>query len=249
MIELKNISFSYGRQTVLNNISISFEKGESCAVIGKNGCGKTTLAKLISRQLRSQSGELLLDGRSYREYSEKEFAKKISYFPQSRPVPDMSVCDYVAYGRYPYSDLAFRLTKKDKEAIALAFELTGTKDFEKKSLAGLSGGERQLVYLAMLIAQDTPYTVLDEPTAFMDISNSFLVTDVAEKMKKSGKCVIAVMHDIPQALKFFDRVAVVHGGNLVADGAPEAILASGVIESTFGVFCERVGENDYILKK
>ena len=248
MIELKNISFSYGSHEVLKNISLTLKKGELCALIGKNGCGKTTLSRIISRLSEPRCGEMRLDGKAYGEYSGKSFARHISFFAQKRPTPNMKTADYVAYGRYPHCDISFRLSDKDRESVEQAMKLTDTERFASRNVASLSGGERQLVYLAQAAAQDSDHMILDEPTAFMDAVNTFAVTDLLCELSKNGKCVLAVMHDIPLALKYFSRILVMSEGEIIYDGDPEGAVGSKSIEKAFGVSCERL-ENDYILRK
>lgn len=248
MIELKNISFSYREKKVLDGLGFSLARGELCALIGKNGCGKTTLARLIGRQSREGRGELLLDGRPYAEYSGKEFARRVSFFSQTRPVPNMNVYDYVAYGRYPYSGASFHLSAEDREKVARALALTDTERFCGRNVCELSGGERQLVYLAMLAAQDADFAILDEPTAFMDAANCFAVTELLQLFAAEGKGVLAVLHDITHALRFFSRVAVMKDGAIIYDGSPDGAVESSIIEDAFGVACERLGE-EYVLKK
>ena len=246
MIELKNISFSYKNKSVLLDADFCADGGQTVALLGKNGSGKTTLARIMARRLAPKGGELLLDGKSYSSYSDKEFARRVAYFPQVRPVPEMNVYDYVAYGRYPYSGISFRLTADDRQAVEHALDFTDTKRFAERRVNELSGGERQEVYLAMLIAQGSPYVILDEPTTYMDVSNAFRFYSMLEKLKKDGKCVIAVMHGVADALRFFDRVALLDNGKIVYDGEPEGFAESKICEDVFGVFCEKHGDG-YIL--
>ena len=248
MIELENISFSYAKIPVLKNISLKLESGEMCALIGKNGCGKTTLSRLASGLCEPQCGELRLDGKIYKEYSKKSFARRVSFFAQKRPTPNMRVEDYIMYGRYPYSDISFKLSKADMEAIETAYKMTDTKRFAERNVASLSGGERQLVYLAHTVAQDSDHMILDEPTAFMDAANTFVVIDLLSELSKKGKCILTVMHDIPIALKHFGRILVMSEGEIIYDGTPDGALASKSIEKAFGVSCEKL-ENDYVLRK
>ena len=249
MIELKNVRFAYGDREVICGVDLTVRPGESCALMGKNGCGKTTLVRLMGRQAAPDSGEITLDGRGYESFSSREFAGCVSVFPQSRPLPDMTVRDYVAYGRYPYAGLSFRLTDEDRRAIGAAFELTCTARFADRPLAELSGGERQLVYLAMQLAQDSEYMILDEPCASLDAANTFAITDVLAAAAGRGKSVLAIMHDIPHALRCFDRVLLMDGGRIVYDGPAEGAADSGAIDTVFGVNCLRVDGGDYIIRK
>ena len=248
MIELRDISFSYGGKKIIDSVSLDLSGGEMCAWIGKNGSGKTTLARIIARQLEPSGGECRLDGKDYSTLSGKDFAKKVSFFPQSRPLPDMSVYDNVSHGRYPYSKFSCRLTATDREAISRALALTDTEKFANRTLASLSGGERQAVYLAMLIAQDAPYLLLDEPTTYMDISKAFDLFELLGKLKSEGRCIIAIMHDIGHALEFFDRVILLDGAMIAFDGTPMELCESGATEKALGVACERQG-GAYLVKR
>ena len=248
MIELRDISFSYGSREVLKNISLTLKKGELCALVGKNGCGKTTLSRLIAGLCEPRSGEIMLEKKPYKEYGSKPFARLVSFFAQKRPTPNMKTVDYVAYGRYPHCDISLKLSCSDKEAVKRALEMTGAERFSSRNVASLSGGERQLVYLAQAAAQDSDYMILDEPTAFMDAANTFAVADLLGEFSKKGKCVLSVMHDIPIALKYFSRILVMSNGEIIYDGDPEGAVSSKSIEKAFGVSCEKI-ENDYILRK
>ena len=217
-------------------------------MLGKNGGGKTTLLRILSGLERAKSGECLLDGREYAFYREKEFAKRVGFFAQTRPTPQMSVFDYVAYGRYPHTDIFCRLSKDDRQAIESALAATKTEEHQDRDIETLSGGERRLVYLAQLICRGADHILLDEPTAFADAQNSFYVADILKEQARGGKCVLAVMHDIPLALSSFDRITVLHEGKIIADGAPEKIVSEGAIERAFGVGCEKT-DHGYVLTK
>ena len=248
MIELNNVHFAYGDREAVCGVNMSIGAGEMCALMGKNGCGKTTLVRLIGRQAKPDRGMVTLDGRDYASFSPREFAGRVSVFPQSRPVPDMTVRDYVSYGRYPYAGLSFRLNGEDKRAISAAFELTGTARFADRPLSELSGGERQLVYLAMQLAQDSEYMILDEPCASLDAANTFAITDVLAEAAGQGKAVLAIMHDIPHAFRCFGRVLLMDGGRIVYDGSPSGAVDCGAVDGVFGVNCLRI-DGDYVIRK
>lgn len=248
MIELKNASFFYGQRKIIDKAQLRLCEGELCALIGQNGCGKTTLLRLISGLCRPESGELLLDGKSYEKYKRKEFAAKLSFLPQTPPDIKMNVYDYIAYGRYPYTGISFCLTDRDRAAIEGAVDDTGVGKLLSRDISELSGGERRLVCLARVIAQDTPYILLDEPTAFADVKNSFLISDIMADQAKKGKCVLAVMHDIALAMSTFPRIAVMHEGKIISDGTAEQTAANKAVERAFGVTCEKT-DRGYVLNK
>ena len=249
MIELKEISFSYYGKKILDRLSFHIREGELCGIIGPNGCGKTTLIRLLSRMTSPDSGELTLDGTPYAKIPLGEFARSVSYFPQGRPIPDMSAEELVAHGRFPHNS-GGRLSVADRCAVDTAFEGAECTEFRYRNLKELSFGERQRVYMAMLLAQDARFVFLDEPTTYMDISNQFAMLSLLRRMSDGGRGVAAVLHDVTSALKFCDRIVVMSGGTIVFDGAPEGAAASGIISEVFGVGCRAVeldGVREYIL--
>lgn len=243
MIELKNVSFSYGTTPVLKNISGTFYAGELCGIVGANGCGKTTLIRLLSRLEHPSSGEILMDLEPYETYGRKEFAKKASLLPQERPIPAISVREFVSHGRFPHLELSRRLTAHDREIVTQAMQMTDTLQFAHRSLKELSGGERQRAYLAMLLAQDTPHVLLDEPTTYLDISMRFSVMKILSQMRDSGKCVVAVLHDLSLALQFCDRLWVMERGTLRACGTPRELVSQDVLDEVFAIRCTPVALN------
>ncbi len=239
MIEAAHLNFSYGKQPILHDISLSFEKGKLYAIIGPNGSGKTTLLHTLAR-LRSATGTLTLDNRCYSSIPRKDFAKKLALLPQERHIPDLRVLDLVSAGRFPYLDLSRRLSEADMEIVKSAMKSTEVDAFAEKHLKALSGGERQRAYLAMLTAQNTPYVLLDEPTSHLDISCAFEVMKLLCRMRDEGKCVIAVLHDLSLALRYADELIVMKNGKTEAAACASSLLQSGVIEKTFGVTCQMI---------
>lgn len=251
MIRLDDLTFSYGGQTVLHNISASFAPGKLYAVLGPNGSGKTTLIRLMSRLLLPESGSLRLDGKPYAGYGRKEFARQLALLPQTRPIPAISVQDLVSHGRFPYLGLSRTPGEADQAAVAQAMAAVNVQSFAERDLRQLSGGERQRVYLALLLAQDTHYVLLDEPTTYLDASAQFAVMENLKRMSQSGKCVIAVLHDLNLALRFCDELFILHQGRLAASGAPEAMVESGVLDKVFSIHCRCVlvdGAKEYIIR-
>lgn len=249
MIELKNISFSYYGKKILDSVSLDIREGEFCGIIGPNGCGKTTLIRLLSRMTVPDGGTITLDALPYSDIARKRFAKAVSYFPQGRPIPDMTAEELVAHGRFPHTS-GHALSSADKAAINAAFESADCAEFRNRNLKELSFGERQRVYMAMLLSQDARFALLDEPTTYMDISNQFAILKLLRNMSDDGRGVVAVLHDISSALKFCDRLIVMNGGNIVFDGTPDAAVTSGSISEVFGICCQAVdidSTREYVL--
>ena len=252
MMEVKNVSFSYGRTPCLSSVDLCFEPGKLYAVIGPNGSGKTTLIRLLSGLAKPKTGSLLLDGKAYSDFGRKEFARKTALLPQGRNTPNTSVFDLVACGRYPWLDLSKRLTEEDINVVQSALTVTDTARFADRNVKTLSGGQRQRVYMAMLYAQDTPYVLLDEPSTHLDIAGGFDIMEQLVQMKQSGKCVITVLHDLNMAMKYADALILMHHGEAVLFSGPETLIQSGLLEVAFRVKCTPVyldGETEYVFSR
>ncbi len=252
MIKAENLSFSYGKASILEGINLSLEEGKLYGVIGPNGSGKTTLIKLLSAQLKPARGELFLDGKPYKEYGRKELARKVALLPQGRNTPDISVYDMVCYGRYPYLGFSRKMQEADIASVRAALKATDTQNLAERNVRKLSGGERQRVYMAMLYAQDTAHVLLDEPTTHLDISYRFQIMETLERMKAEGKCVVAVLHELSLALKYADEIILVSEGRVVSVATPEETVKSGNIDRVFAVECHLAqinGEREYIFSE
>lgn len=236
MIQIKNLSCFYEKKQIIKDISVDFEAGKLYAVIGPNGSGKTTFLHSIAKINKAQ-GELFIDGENYNCIGRREFAKKLALLPQEHNIPDMSVCELVSAGRYPYLDISGKLGTEDLQAVENAMKATDTERFAEQNVKKLSGGERQRAYIAMLCAQDTPYVLLDEPTSHLDISCAFDVMRLMCLMRDNGKCVIAVLHDLSLALKYADEVILICNGEMVSAASPIETVCGGDLEHVFGVRC------------
>lgn len=245
MLELKNITAGYGKKTVINNVSFAFPEGKLLSIIGANGSGKSTLLKTAVGILPPLSGEITIDKSPASEMTRQEIARKIAYLPQSRSIPDMTVRQMVLHGRFPHLDYPRRYGEKDREIADRALMQTGLSDLADMPLSALSGGMRQNACIAMALAQDTDYIMLDEPTTFLDVSNGLEVMKILRELADGGKGVAAVMHDLPLAFKCSDAVAVLKNGGIAACGTPEQICASGVVEDIFGVGLRYCADGDY----
>ncbi len=235
MIELKNLRAGYDKEEKLHPISLSFEEGKVTTIIGPNGCGKSTLLKAASRLIKPMGGQVLLNGQDILKIPRKTFAKQVSILPQVRTVPNITVEGLVMHGRFPHLGYSRRYSKKDKEIAQYAMEQTGIAQFAYKNLLELSGGERQKVYIAMVIAQDTQVVFLDEPTTYLDIKHQFEVMALVHKLNQMGKTVVMVLHDLDLALTQSGHIVLMEEGNLAMQGTPMQLYQSGEIARVFGV--------------
>ena len=240
MMELKHISAGYPQHPVLEDISLTFPAGQVTVLVGPNGCGKSTLLRVAAGLMEPERGEVRLDGRNGRDMSRKEFARHVALLPQSRSTPEIPVGALVLHGRFPYLGYPRRYSAKDRQAAQRAMELTGVLELERESVSRLSGGQRQKVYLAMAVAQDTPILLLDEPTTYLDIAHQLELLHLARTLTGEGKAVVMVLHDLNLALTCAHRVVVMESGRLIQVGTPEEVCDSGVLERVFGVKLRRV---------
>lgn len=235
VIELKSITAGYNAKTVLKDISLSFPKGKLISVIGKNGCGKSTLLKTVIGIVTASGGDIIIDGIAASELSRQDKAKKISYLAQGKGVSDMTVKQLVLHGRFPHLRYPRRYSKIDRDISNNALQQMGLSDFADTPLSELSGGMRQKAYLAMALAQDTDYILLDEPTTYLDISNQVELMKTLRSLADNGVGIVAVMHDLPLAFGFSDGVAVIKDGTVAAYDAPRRLCDCGIVRDVFGV--------------
>lgn len=235
MLEFKNITSGYGKSPFLKDISVSFEKGRLTSVIGPNGSGKSTLLKTAVGIVTPDSGELFANGESLTKMKHKETARIIAYLSQGKVTPDMTVEQLVLHGRFPHLGYPRRYSAKDRRAAFDAMEKTGVTDYADRNLSSLSGGMRQNVYIAMALAQATDYILLDEPTTYLDISHQLGLMNTLRGLADSGKGIVTVLHDLPLAFTFSDRIIVMNEGKIVADSAPNTVYNSDIIKSVFGI--------------
>lgn len=235
MLELLSLSAGYDGHAVLSDLDITFEPGTVTAIIGRNGCGKSTLLKTACGLLPPVGGFVRADGRAAASFEPKEWARLVSVLPQSRLVPSIPVSTLVMHGRFPYLGFSRKAGPRDKEKVDSAMRRMGVWEFRHKSMDTLSGGERQKVYLAMLLAQDARYVFLDEPATFLDIHYRLEILRLMRELRDEGRCVVAVMHELSHALSVSDKVCLLDEGRIVLYDNPQAVYASGEIERCFHV--------------
>lgn len=238
MLSLQEVTAGYGKKNVINGITAEFKAARAYVLIGKNGCGKSTILKLCADILPIYSGRISLNGKDLREYTPTERARTISYMAQYRNTPHITVYRLMTHARHPYMSARGKLGKDDICAINAALETMQITEFKDTPLASLSGGERQRVYAAMLLAQDTPILLLDEPTTYMDISYQLAFLSHIPHLTKSGKLIITVLHDINAALGCGDEILVMEDGCVIKSGTPQEIVRSGVLSQVFDIKIE-----------
>ncbi len=239
MLEIRKVFAGYDGKAVLHGVDLDLRPGEITALAGPNGCGKSTLLKSLVGIVPRLSGSVTLDGVALDTLTGRGRAQRIAYLPQERPIPEITARRLVLHGRFPYLSYPRRYGKKDLEIAENAMAQLGISDLVDRFVPTLSGGQRQKVYLAMALAQDTPVVLLDEPTTFLDIAHQLQLLRTARALADAGKTVVLVLHDLALALRHADRLAVLDGGRLVCADTPDAIYASGCLQTVFGVRIER----------
>ena len=240
MLEVKAIFAGYGSKTVLNGVTACFEKGKLTSIIGINGSGKSTLLKAMLGILPLSAGEICIDENDLRSMSRADIAKKTAYLSKGKNTPDMTVEQMVLHGRFPYLSYPRRYRETDREIARGAMDVVGISHLAWQPLSTLSGGMRQNAYIAMALAQDTDYILLDEPTTYLDISHQLELMKLLRTLADSGKGIVTVMHDLPTAFDFSDAIAVIQNGAIAAFDPPSKICASPILKEIFGVGIDRL---------
>lgn len=247
MIQIENVSAGYGKRGVLKGASASFRDGCLTGIIGPNGCGKTTLLRAVCGEISLTVGRIFVDGKDVREMGRRERARHAGRFLQDRNVPDMTVKMLAEAGRHPHMPFAGRMGEEDLRAVESAMERCGVSGMADRELKELSGGQRQRAYIAMLLSQEAQNLLLDEPAAYLDPAARFEMMELFRELAREGKCVCAVMHDTCLALEYCDSVAVMEGGRIVFQGAPEEAAAQA--GRVFGIDIERTESGAWAVRK
>ncbi|MDR1574781.1 MAG: ABC transporter ATP-binding protein [Treponema sp.] len=237
MLEIKDLYAGYNGVDIVHGISVRAVKGEVLAVIGPNGCGKTTLLKTIARLLPYR-GVITLEGTELSAFSRKALARKIALMGQSAQIYfPYTVYDTVSLGRYPYSGGFLKsVSREDAAVINRVIERLELSDVRDRMITELSGGQLQRVFLARTLAQDPDLILLDEPTNHLDLKHQVELLDyLSQWAGENGKAVVAVLHDLNLARRFGHSAALMSNGALVSAGKPEAVLAGNTLREIYGI--------------
>ena len=247
-VELRGVRFAYGEHAVLDGLSLALPAGCLTGIVGPNGCGKSTLLRVIDGVLEPAAGEALVEGDALDSLSARERAERIALLPQIHRTPSMTVEALVSCGRYAHMGLFGGLTEQDRQLVAESMRVAGVEHLAHKAARALSGGERQRAFVAMVLAQRARTVLLDEPTTYLDPRAALDVMGLARGLvHEQGMTGAVVIHDLPLALRFCDRIAVMDSGRIVAVGTPAEILDQGVLEQVFGVMIARMELNGEVV--
>lgn len=237
IIDLQNVTFAYGEKEVLFDINLKIHSGEVLGIIGPNGVGKSTLLKILAALYEPQKGHYHLLGKNLKSWKRKEIAKTIGYVPQGVELSfAFTVKEVVAMGRYPYLQGIPGADPDGDKMVQRALRLTDLKGLENRLFPSLSGGEKQRVLIASVLAQDTALFLLDEPTSALDLKHQIAILKLLKSLSKDeGKSVALVTHEVNLAAQFCDRLLLLSEGRIVKKGRPDEVLQFNLIRDVYGV--------------
>ena len=238
IFQIRGLSFAYGKHTVLKGLDLDLHAGRITTLIGANGCGKSTLFHLMTKNLRPDAGRILLRDQDISACRLRDFARQVAIVHQYNTAPaDLSVEKLVAYGRTPYQTMGLSPDPEaDAEKIRWALEITHTDKYRDKPVAELSGGQKQRVWIAMALAQGTQVLFLDEPTTYLDIRYQLQILHLIRQLNREyGMTIVMVLHDINQSLHYSDEIAAMSDGQVCAHGLPEEIVTPQLIRRVYDV--------------
>ncbi|WP_077706651.1 ABC transporter ATP-binding protein [Virgibacillus dokdonensis] len=237
-MELKDITFSYDlKNNHLVDVNGEINRGKITTIIGPNGSGKSTLLGIMSNQITPHKGYVRLDGKQLVEFRSKEFARKVAVVHQRNSAPaDMTVEKLISYGRLPYKSFLANNKQEDAKVIEWALQKTNLSKKRNHALYTLSGGEQQRVWIALTLAQRTPFLFLDEPTTYLDIYYQYELLEFIKKLNRDlGITIVMVLHDINQAIRYSDIIIAMKHGQIVKKGVPKDVITNELMKEVYGI--------------
>lgn len=233
MVNITSVSKIYNDKKVVEDVSLTIKKGTITSFIGPNGAGKSTLISMISRLIEQDGGEITIDGKDIKKGKSSDLAKKISILKQSNAVNlKLTVRELISFGRFPYSQ--GKLKQEDWDKIDEAIDYMKLNDLQHKYLDELSGGQRQLAHIAMVIAQDTEYILLDEPLNNLDMRHSVQIMKTLRRLvDELDKTIVIVIHDINFASCYSDQIVALKDGKVVKQGPTCDVINECVLKDIY----------------
>lgn len=236
---IRGLSFAYEHKAVINDMNITIPAGKVVTLMGPNGCGKSTLFQLLTKNLRPDKGDILYGAQSISNMSLHSFARQVAIVHQNNTAPaDMTVEQLVSYGRIPFMRLGRSTSpQKDTQLIERAMRITGISALRDCPICAISGGQRQRAWIAMALAQGTHTLLLDEPTTYLDIRYQLQILRLVQMLnRKLGISIIMVLHDINQAAAYSDEIiALSSAGRVVAQGSPKDVITTKNLQAIYGI--------------
>jgi iron complex transport system ATP-binding protein len=236
-LETKNATLAYGPRVITHDLTLSVPAGRITAILGPNGSGKSTVLRSLARILRPKTGAVLLDGADIHVLPTAEVARRVAMLPQAPHAPEgLTVRSLVAFGRFPWRHWLVGSDPAGEAPVNSALDAVGISELADRAVATLSGGQRQRVWIAMALAQETPWLLLDEPTTFLDLAHQIEVMDLIRRLNQDfGKTIALVLHDLTLAARYADQIILLQDGAIFAEGAPVDVLTEAALSEVFGI--------------
>lgn len=245
IIEVKDLHFSYPKHQVLNGLNFQLHKGEVVSLLGENGCGKSTLIRLILGLLKRKSGDILLEQKDIHSYKQNEIASKIAYIPQYHNVPfNYSVLDMVVMGRVFKMGLFASPSKHDIALAKEALEKIGIAYLQNKAFGQLSGGQKQMVLLARALTQEAKTFIMDEPVSGLDYGNQIRLLQMIHDLSLEGYTFLKTTHYPDHAMMVSSRVVSMKDGQILASGTPKEVITPSMINNLYGIEASIIDHDD-----
>ena len=234
---VQNLSLAYEEHEIIHELSLSIPSQKITALVGPNGSGKSTLLKGMARLMKPTGGTVYLDSQAIHRLPTKQVARRLAMLPQRPEAPDgLTVRELVAFGRFPHQGFFGTFTAEDDKMIEQAMEITGIEAMADCALGELSGGQRQLAWIAMALAQDTRLLLLDEPTTFLDMTHQIEILNVLKRLNEEhGRTIVMVLHDLNMAARYSSHMVVLGDGNILYQGKPWDIMQPHILATAFGI--------------
>ena len=246
---VRGLTLGYGADPVIRDLDLDIPAGKTTALIGANGCGKSTILRALGRQLRPLSGTIEVSGRDLANIRARDHARSVAFLPQSPLVPEgLTVAELVARGRHPHRRW-WGGGDDDEKFVAEALTLTDTAGLAHRRVDELSGGQRQRVWVALVLAQATPTLLLDEPCSFLDLAHQLDVLDLVHdlpmpggrhehEVSSGGRTVVAVLHELSLAARVADHLVAIAEGGVVAAGPPDEVITRETLRQVFDLHAD-----------
>lgn len=235
-ILIQDLSLKYGKKKIIESLNINIPGQSITSIVGPNGCGKSTLLKGIAKQIPIDSGRILIGDKNTSTLTTKQMSKLVGFLPQTPLAPDgIIVRSLVEYGRYPHQGIFRNWTERDEQIVSDSLSATGVLEYADCKLDQLSGGQRQRSWIAMVVAQQTPIFLLDEPTSMLDIGHQIEVVKMIKSLSKLGHTIVIVLHDLILASRISNFVIAMKDGNILAKGKPSEVVGKKLLKDLYNV--------------
>lgn len=235
-VVIDGLSARHGALPVLHQIDLAIAPGQVTVIAGPNGCGKSTLLRCMARLHRPSAGTVRIGPDDVWRMRGRDAARRLALLPQSPLAPEgMTVAQLVRYGRHPHQGLFRQWSQDDERAVQAALAETGTAPMAGRRMDQLSGGQRQRCWLAMVLAQETPLVLLDEPTSMLDLGHQVDVLELVRDLSRAGRSIVMVLHDLAAAARYADTLVAMKDGSIVASGCPRRIVTTALVRKLYGV--------------